>query len=142
MFHRHRRSFAFALSLLIATPVLAVDGPSVTSEVLLKTESAWDGTAYLRYPDGPPELTVLKITIPPRTELPWHQHPMPNAAYVLSGDLTVERREGGQVKQIKSGDVLPEMVNAAHRGRTGDSPVVLIVFYAGTKGMPLSSVVK
>jgi len=30
------------------------------------------------------------------------------------------------------------MVGELHRGITGDKPVELIVFYAGTKGMPLS----
>lgn len=131
-------SFLFVASLLANGAVFAADTPTVTNEALLQSTSSWDGTAYTRYPDGTPELTTLKITIPPRTELPWHTHPMPNVAYVLSGELTVEQREGRQSKTIKAGDVLPEMVNINHRGRTGDNPVVLIVFYAGTKGMPLS----
>lgn len=131
-------SVLLAAALLPYGLVLAADALTATNEVLLKSASSWDGTSYIRYPDGAPELTTLKITIPPRTNLPWHTHPMPNVAYVLSGELTVEQREGGQSKAIKAGDVLPEMVNIDHRGRTGDSPVVLIVFYAGTKGMPLS----
>ena len=130
--------FLFSAPLLTSGAVLAADAPTATNEVLLKSTSSWDGTPYIRYPDGAPELTTLKITIPPRTELAWHSHPMPNVAYVLSGELTVEQREGGQSKTIKAGDVLPEMVDINHRGRTGDNPVVLIVFYAGTKGMPLS----
>ena len=138
MLYLRAASFLFAAPLLASGAVLAADTPTVTSEVLLKSTSSWDGTAYMRYPDGTPELTTLKITIPPRTELPWHTHPMPNVAFVLTGELTVEQREGGQSKTIKAGDVLPEMVNLNHRGRTGDNPVVLIVFYAGTKGMPLS----
>ena len=130
--------FLFSAPLLTSGAALAADAPTATNEVLLKSTSSWDGTPYIRYPDGTPELTTLKITIPPRTELPWHTHPMPNVAYVLSGELTVEQREGGQSKTIQAGDVLPEMVDINHRGRTGDNPVVLIVFYAGTKGMPLS----
>jgi quercetin dioxygenase-like cupin family protein len=63
---------------------------------------------------------------------------MPNAAYVLSGEITVEKKSTGEKKLITKGQVLPEMVNALHRGVTGDAPVVLIVFYAGTKGLPLS----
>ena len=63
-------SFLFAAPLLAGGAVLAADTPAVTSEVLLKSTSSWDGTAYIRYPDGAPELTTLKITIPPRTELP------------------------------------------------------------------------
>ncbi len=130
--------FLFSAPLLTSGAALAADASTATNEVLLKSTSSWDGTPYIRYPDGAPELTTLKITIPPRTELAWHSHPMPNVAYVLSGELTVEQREGGQSKTIKAGDVLPEMVDINHRGRTGDNPVVLIVFYAGTKGMPLS----
>jgi quercetin dioxygenase-like cupin family protein len=131
-----------AAVMFLGNPAPAAEGPGTTSEVLLKTESSWDGTPYRGYAAGQPEVTVLKITIPPKTELAWHTHPMPNAAYVLSGELTVEKRDGGQTKQLKTGDVLPEMVNAVHRGRTGDNPVVLIVFYAGVKGQPLSEVAK
>jgi quercetin dioxygenase-like cupin family protein len=129
---------AIAGSLAFGGVAWAIDATHVTAETLLKTGASWDGTAYPRYPEGAPELTVLKITIPPRTELPWHTHPMPNAAYVVSGELTVEKRDGGPTKRLAAGDVLPEMVGAAHRGVTGESPVVLIVFYAGTNGMPLS----
>lgn len=63
---------------------------------------------------------------------------MPNAAYVLSGELTVEKKDSGEKKTLSAGQVLPEMVGALHRGLTRDSPAVLIVFYAGAKGMPLS----
>ena len=34
--------------------------------------------------------------------------------------------------------VVPEMVDALHRGVTGEAPVTVIAFYAGTEGMPLS----
>ena len=63
---------------------------------------------------------------------------MPNAAYVVSGELLVEKRDGGQTIRLVAGDVLPEMVNGVHRGVTGDAPVVLIVFYAGARGLPVS----
>lgn len=115
---------------------------SVQSEVLLQTTKSWDGVPYRAYPSAAPELTMLKITIPPHTALPWHTHPMPNAAYVLSGSLTVEKQANGaeqaMTKTITAGQVLPEMVASLHRGVTGDMPTVLIVFYAGTAGMPLS----
>jgi len=111
---------------------------SVKTEVLTRSSASWEGTPYKNYPAGAPELTVLKITIPPHTTLPWHTHPMPNAAYILSGELTVETKETGQTKMLKAGQVLPEMAGGLHRGRAGDSGVELIVFYAGTTGMPLS----
>lgn len=125
--------------LLLAGPAGAREAqPSVQAETLLRTDSSWDGVAYASYPSGQPELTVLKITIAPHTSLPWHTHPMPNAAYVLSGEITVEKKENGQKKLLSAGQVLPEMVGELHRGTTGDLPVELIVFYAGAKDMPLS----
>jgi quercetin dioxygenase-like cupin family protein len=106
-------------------------------ETLLKTDKSWDGTPYKAYPSGPPQLSVLKIEIPAHAVLPWHTHPMPNAGYVVSGEITVEK-EDGEKQTVKAGQVLPETVGSVHRGVTGDSPVTLIVFYAGTEGMPLS----
>jgi len=131
---------ALALACLLFTGTVNArePQPSVQAETLLRTGSSWDGVAYTAYPAGQPELTVLKITIAPHTSLPWHTHPMPNAAYVLSGEITVEKKENGQKKVLSVGQVLPEMVNELHRGTTGDQPVELIVFYAGTKDMPLS----
>lgn len=123
---------------LVAGSALAADPAAVSVETLLKSGTSWDGVAYERYPGGKPEITVLKITIPPRTALAWHTHPIPNAAYVLAGELRVEKQDGTQARRIGPGDVLAEMVNAGHRGVTGDAPVVLIVFYAGTQGVALS----
>jgi quercetin dioxygenase-like cupin family protein len=116
----------------------AAELPAVQIKELLRSGASWDGVPYTAYPNGAPEITVLQITIAPHSALAWHTHPMPNAAYVLSGEITVEKKSTGEKKTITKGQVLPEMVNELHRGVTGDAPVVLIVFYAGTKGMPLS----
>lgn len=129
--------FAIAALLMVgAGAANAHESEGVASTTLLQTGSSWDGVAYEAYPAGAPELTVLKLVIPPNFNLPWHTHPMPNAAYVLSGELTVEKKETGERKVLTAGQVLPEMVNSPHRGLTGDKGVVLIVFYAGVKGMP------
>ena len=130
---------ALLFMLGIVTSAQAADSLRVTSDTVLRTTASWDGVRYERYPSGQPELTVLKIIIPPHTELSWHQHGMPSVAYVLSGELTVERAGDGQVKHIVTWDVLPEVVNESHRGYTGDQSAVLIVFYAGVLGMPLSN---
>lgn len=110
---------------------------AVQTEPLLKTAHAWEGTRYEAYPEGRPELSVLKITIPAKTTLNWHTHPMPNAAYLISGELLVETRDGKHTR-LKPGQVLPEVVNVPHRGTSGNTPVELIVFYAGATGLPLS----
>ena len=122
----------------ITTSLLAADSPRVTSDTVLRATASWDGVRYERYPSGQPELTVLKITIPPHTELSWHQHVMPSVAYVLSGEITVQMASDGRTRHAITGDALPEVVGESHRGCTGDHPAVLIVFYAGTLGVPLS----
>lgn len=127
-----------ALLLVMSAPAAAADALAVKAETLLNASQSWDGTAYEMYPTGRPELTVLRLTIAPNITLPWHTHPMPSAAYVVSGELLVEKQEGGAQKRLVAGDVLPEVVNIRHRGVSGDAGVVLIVFYAGTKGMKLS----
>lgn len=128
-----------AAALLLARPAAAADPAAVSVETLLKSAASWDGVAYRTYPEGRPELTVLKITVPPRTALAWHTHPIPNAAYVLAGELRVEKQDGTLARRVAAGEVLAEMVNAGHRGVTGEAPAVLIVFYAGAAGVPLSS---
>jgi quercetin dioxygenase-like cupin family protein len=111
-------------------------GP-VQMETLTQTTNSWDGTPYKAYPTGQPQLSVLKVTLAPHTTLKWHTHPVPNAAYVLSGEVTVEVK-GGAKKHFVAGEVIPETVDIVHRGVSGDQPAVLIVFYAGTPGVTLS----
>ncbi|KPY85597.1 cupin domain-containing protein [Pseudomonas syringae pv. tagetis] len=132
--------------LLIATALLVLTGgaaaqqakATVDSRVLLKSQASWDGTPYESYPEGRPELTLLKIKIPANTALKWHSHPIPNAAYVVAGEITVEARDSKKRIHLKKGDALAEMVDIVHRGQTGDMPVELIVFYAATAATPLS----
>ncbi len=114
-----------------------VETSGVTSETLLRTSSAWNNVPYQAYAEGVPELVVRKITIPAHGVLRWHEHPMPMAAYVLSGEITVEEPDG-KTQHFAAGQVIPEPVNTVHRGVVGDEEAVFIVFYAGVKEMPLS----
>jgi len=129
-------SLAISLFILTAYAQEKTNPESQVSTVLLRTDHSWDGVKYSSYPAGQPELTVLKIDIPPHTALPWHKHPMPNSAYVISGTLHVESKDGKHKITLHSGDVLPEMVGTVHRGWTEEGAVQLIVFYAGVKDMP------
>lgn len=133
------RTLLIALACLLTLGCSNTDKKTgIEKEVLLQSSSSWDGTPYASYPQGSPELTLLKLKIPANTELKWHTHPIPNAAYILAGELTVEARDSGQTRVLKQGQTLAEMVNTVHRGKTGDSPVELIVFYAGSQGIALS----
>lgn len=141
MRHRLRCLLAAALlagqGSLVAFAADAPTGSAVQSQTLLSTDADWLGHAYPDYPAGQPRLSMLRITIPAHTALPWHTHPMPNAAYVVSGNLTVETRDGRR-RTLQAGDTLAEMVGVAHRGVTTEQPVELLVFYAGINGQPLS----
>ena len=111
-------------------------------QVLLQADHSWNGVAYTQYPKGRPELTVLKLTIPPHTALPWHRHPVPNAGYILSGQLTIQDRESGKSHTFHAGEAFAETVNDIHRGVSGDTPLVVLITYAGTPGVPTSIPVK
>jgi quercetin dioxygenase-like cupin family protein len=107
------------------------------TEVLIQSTSSWDGTPYVSYPAGRPQITILKITIAPHTTMKWHSHPLPNAGYILSGELTIEQEDGTK-EHFVAGQAVTETVNSIHRGITGAERTVLIVFYPGTPGLPLS----
>lgn len=128
----------FAITLLQKASAGQDRQPAVQSQTLLRASSSWDGDPYKSYPSGRPELTILKITLAPRTELEWHSHPMPNAAYIVAGELTLERKKDGKKQRFAAGQAVSETVDTFHRGVAGCEPVVLIVFYAGTPGMPLT----
>ena len=95
---------------------------------------SWDSSPYTSYPSGQPQITVLKITIPPN----WHRHPIISVGYVLSGHLTLEKRDTGERTILLAGQAVAETVQTTHRGFTTDEPVELIVFYAGQVGLPLT----
>jgi quercetin dioxygenase-like cupin family protein len=107
-------------------------------EVLLQTTQSWNGKRYTHYPTGQPQLTTLEVTIAPRTFLPWHTHPFPNAVYVLSGTLTLHDRASGKTLVVHQGQAVGESVDDVHRGQAGDEPAVLLITYAGTPGVPTS----
>ena len=109
----------------------------IQTETLIQSTSSWDGRPYISYPAGRPQITILKITIAPHTALKWHSHPMPNAGYILSGELTIEKQDGTK-QHFVAGQAITETVNSIHRGITGAKSTVLIVFYPGTPGLPLS----
>ncbi len=111
---------------------------SAQRDVLVQTTQSWNGKPYTHYPSGQPQLTTLKVTIPPHTALPWHTHPFPNAVYVLSGTLTLQDRASGKTLVLHQGQAVGESVDDVHRGESGDQSTVLLITYAGTPGVPTS----
>jgi len=113
-------------------------GHKNTTETLLQSGQAWNGQTLQNYPSGELEITVMKMTIPAHSELPWHTHPIPNTAYILSGSLTIEDKATGDTRTFSTGEAFNESIDIAHRGFTTDQSTDVIIFYAGAKGMTLS----
>ena len=126
------------LALLLPGHARAPEPEPEEVQVLAQTTVSWDGTPLPRYPRAQPEITILRIVIPPHTQLPLHKHPVINAGVLLRGSLTVEA-EDGQVLHLEAGDSIVELVNQWHYGRNdGDEPAEIIVFYAGVPGKPIT----
>jgi quercetin dioxygenase-like cupin family protein len=128
----------FAITLLQKASAGQDPQPAVQSQTLLRTSSSWDGEPYRSYTSGQPELSILKITLAPHTQLEWHSHPMPSAAYIVAGELTLERKKDGKKQRFTAGQAVSETVDTFHRGVAGSETVVLIVFYAGSRGGSLT----
>lgn len=106
------------------------------TDIVVSDCRSWDGTMLPPYPEGEPEISVLKIRIPAHTRLPMHFHPVINAGYVLKGILKVVAEDGAS-KTFKAGDAIIEMVNKNHYGMNeGDEDVELIMFYAAITEAP------
>lgn len=129
---------ALLLFAALSGPAFALNNPGVVVETLVRGSDSWDGTPLPAYPDGQPQLTILRIQIPPGTTLPMHKHPVINAGVLLSGVLTVVT-EQDETLQLKAGDPIIEVVNKWHYGRNdGTETAEIIVFYVGTAESPLT----
>lgn len=107
-------------------------------ELLLQTTESWDGNTLISYGKGAPEITILRVVIPSGYQVKTHRHPTINAAVVISGELTLQA-EDGQERIVGPGDAVVEVIEKWHTGKTtSEEPAVLIVFYAGVEGQPLT----
>lgn len=130
--------FGICLILSLTSNVWARDVNSVNVDVLAKTSSSWDGRTLPNYAKGTPEITVLRITFPPKIQLALHKHPVINAGVLLRGELTVVT-ENNETLRLKAGDSIVEVVNTWHYGKNeGNEPAEIIIFYAGIQGMPIT----
>lgn len=136
---RNIRTFCAVVSLCLPLAAFALDqNASVKVIPLLKTSASWNG-APIVYPEGKAEITALWVEIAPGGETGWHRHAVPSFAMLLEGTLEVTLKDG-RVKRLQAGEALAEVINTAHNGRNvGDTPVKLVVFYAGAAGKTLTS---
>ena len=108
----------------------------VTIKELVNSTKEWNGGLLPSYPAGTPEIKVLRINIPAGVTLPWHLHPVINAAVIIKGHLELYS-EDGTTKTFGPGEALIEVVNTVHAGKAlGSEDVDVVVFYAGSQGQP------
>ncbi len=133
------RCIAIWLLIAFQTTAYAIEETSaVNVSTILKTQTTWDGKPIV-YPAGTAEVTGMMIEIAVGGETGWHTHPVPSFAVVVEGELEVHLMSG-EVKKLRAGDALAEVVDTAHNGRNaGSTPVKLFVFYTGTVDGKLSA---
>ena len=132
------------LALLLSlspSPLLAHDGHGaadlgVTVEELVNANQQWDGQPLPAYPRGQPQVKVLRIGIPAGVVLPWHTHPVINAAVIVRGTLALNLKDG-TTRVFQPGEAIVEVIDTVHTGQAiGAEDVEVVVFYAGVEGMP------
>lgn len=133
-----KMQFVISLVYVLITNVWADEGGVVKVEVLAKSGSSWDERALPDYAKGTPEITILRITIPPKVRLPLHEHPVINAGVLLKGELTVVTQDN-KTLHLKAGEAIVEVVSKWHYGiNEGSEPAEIIVFYAGVQDTPIT----
>jgi quercetin dioxygenase-like cupin family protein len=126
------------MTLLLSSHVCAADANGVVVDVLSKTSASWDGKTLPDYTNAKPEITILRIKIPPGAILPMHKHAVINAGVLLSGELTVVT-EDGKTLCLKEGEAIVEVVNTWHYGKNeSNKPAEIIVFYVGRTDAPIT----
>nr|WP_319492650.1 cupin domain-containing protein [uncultured Desulfobacter sp.] len=130
--------YSVCLIIVLTGVAWAQEEYDIQTNVLAKTGISWDGRDLPEYPKGKPEITILRIKIPPKTKLPFHTHPVINAGVLLKGTLTVVT-ESNETLKLKPGDSIIEVVDKWHYGiNEGSEFAEIIVFYAGVKDSPIT----
>ena len=110
----------------------------VSVEPILKTDTTLIGQRIVYPSFQHDEVTISKVTIPPGKSTGWHKHKFPVFAVVMQGTLTVEVENHGFV-QFAEHSSFSEVVDTFHNGvNKGNENVVLLAFFMGEKGAPLS----
>jgi quercetin dioxygenase-like cupin family protein len=134
------KKIVFGIFAIIFSFITACAGNvnNVVVEQLAKSSKSWDGEALPEYPQGRPEVTILRIKIPAGAKLEIHNHPIINAGVLLKGELTVVT-EDDKILHLNAGDSIVELVNKKHYGKNeGTETAEIIVFYAGVENKPIT----
>lgn len=107
----------------------ALANDTVRADILTKDIVSWDGSS-IQYPLGKAEISVTKYTVPRGLIISDHCHPIPVAAYVLTGAIEVTK-PSGEKKIFRQGEAYIGMMNKWHGGRGVGEDTQVIIFHAG-----------
>jgi quercetin dioxygenase-like cupin family protein len=133
-----KKTILFLAAFCISVLANAQYNKEVVLETVLKTDTTSIGQK-INYPGFVnDEVSILKVTIPLGKSTGWHKHSFPVFAYVMKGTLTVEIENRKQLNFMANSS-FSEVINTLHNGfNNGKEDVVLIAFFMGEKGKPLS----
>ena len=105
---------------------------------LIRTSESWDGAMLPDFPQGQPELRVIRLDFPVGAKTGWHHHTVVNYGIVQQGDLTIVCQDGSE-RTFHEGEPLVEVIGTIHRGENrGRKPVILNMFYYSEPGAEIT----
>jgi len=107
---------------------------AIKTTELIRTSESWDGAQLADFPQGKPELRVVRLDFPVGSKTGWRHHPIINYGIVQQGDLTIVCQDGSK-KTFHEGEALVEVIGTIHwGGNQGSKPVILDMFYFSSPG--------
>ena len=70
---------------------------AIQTTELIRTSRSWDGSLLPDFPQGTPELRVVRLDFPVGAQTGWHHHTVVNYGIVQQGDLTIVCEPGQQI---------------------------------------------
>lgn len=111
---------------------------AIKTTELIRTSQSWDGAILPDFPQGKPELRVIRLDFPVGAKTGWHHHTVVNYGIVQQGELTIVCQDGSE-KTFREGEPLVEVIGTIHRGENrGRKPVILNMFYFSLPGQEIT----
>ena len=111
---------------------------AIKTAELIRTSQSWDGAPLPDFPQGKPELRVIRMDFPVGAKTGWHHHTVVNYGIVQQGELTIVCQDGSE-HTFREGEPLVEVIGTIHRGENrGKKPVILNMFYFSTPGAEIT----
>ena len=111
---------------------------AIKTTELIRTSESWDGAMLPDFPQGQPELRVIRLDFPVGAKTGWHHHTVVNYGIVQQGDLTIVCQDGSE-RTFHEGEPLVEVIGTIHRGENrGRKPVILNMFYYSEPGAEIT----